>query len=179
VGAGSCGSCYWLLAAENADLIEVGGNMGHMKWSGYAGRQTSGHAGETPLKLFYKNYCSTAMHSLDTTTEISACNGVRFVDEAENGRLAPVASIAPKPNLEKPNADTYYPHVYGTRAPSVCDPTKKDTDPGGCSVQSAPRCANGDARNCATYVIDHYTTSFNWAETNFSAIWLRNPGWFV
>ena len=30
--------------------------------------------------------------------------------------------------------------------------------------------------NCMATVLDHYTTSFNFAEKNFSAIWLR-PWW--
>jgi len=31
---------------------------------------------------------------------------------------------------------------------------------------------------CTTTVIDRLTTSFNWAEVNFGAIWLR-PQWYV
>jgi hypothetical protein len=31
----------------------------------------------------------------------------------------------------------------------------------------------GDANACATTVIDHFTTSFNWAEINVGSVWLR------
>ncbi|MEJ0019962.1 MAG: hypothetical protein WDN25_26110 [Acetobacteraceae bacterium] len=187
VGTGTCGACYWVLAAANSDWQEdpVTGGMTHgkhMKWSGYAGRQTANpaHYGETPLKVFYKNSCSTAMHALITTTDISACvsvNGFKTANQ-ENGRIKPVPGVAPTPAVEKFD-EMYYPIAAGTRAPTQCDPNKPDNDPGGCGIPGTARCDNSDPKNCATTVIDHFTTSFNWAETNFSAIWLRTPGWFV
>ena len=40
-------------------------------------------------------------------------------------------------------------------------------------------CNNGKALPyCAVTVLDHFTSSFHWAETNFSAIWLR-PQWYL
>ena len=40
-------------------------------------------------------------------------------------------------------------------------------------------CNNGAAlANCAVTVLDHFTSSFHWAQTNFAAIWLR-PQWYL
>ena len=195
-GAGTCGSCFWFLPAINTDMIEVQkmtpGNMKHMNWSGYAGRQTAGHAADTPVKLFYKNYCSTAMHSLNTSDGVSTCDGVRFLTEHydKDIRLVPVQSVAPAP---KPEMEMYYPNFSGNRYPTVCDPSLKNDQPNACTGpydtntgvnnnnanNVVKRCNNSDPKDCGITVIDHYTSSFNWAEKNFSAIWLRTPGWFL
>ena len=40
-------------------------------------------------------------------------------------------------------------------------------------------CNNGEALPyCAVTVLDHFTSSFHWAQTNFAAIWLR-PQWYL
>src|SRR5262249_32059264 len=41
-----------------------------------------------------------------------------------------------------------------------------------------PKCTSGDIGNCVVTVLDNYTTSFNYAETNFAAVWLRQY-WFL
>ena len=71
----------------------------------------------------------------------------------------------------------YYPIVTGLR-----DPTKCNNLTGDCGSNTDPtnlKC-NGtndiDEKNCTATVLDHYTTSFNFAQKNFSAIWLR-PWW--
>ena len=87
-GAGTCGACYWYVAAGNHDMMDVqpDGQMGKnpkaMTWAGYAliqqrtlnnqGLVSRDGAGQSPVKLFYKNYCSSAMHSL-TTSDESPC----------------------------------------------------------------------------------------------------------
>lgn len=65
---------------------------------------------------------------------------------------------------------TYCPHVSssGGRFATRC-PADKD-----CSTVN--RCTDGDETNCDATVLDRYTTSFNWAEKNLAAIWLR-PQW--
>ena len=62
------------------------------------------------------------------------------------------------------------------------DPTKCNYPTGDCGTNTDPvnlKC-NGtndiDEKNCMATVLDHYTTSFNFAQKNFSAIWLR-PWW--
>lgn len=193
-GAGTCGTSFWFVPAGNTDMVEVSPKMKHMKWSGYAGRQTAGHEGDTPVKLFYKNYASTSMHSLNTSDGVSNCVGVRFVTEnyPNDIRLAPVKSIAPEP-AKSPNPEMYYPSLKGNRYPTVCDPSADNTATNACTGpwdeaagrnnNDAPnvvkRCSNDDPKDCGITVIDHYTSSFHWAETNFSAIWLRTPGWLL
>ena len=45
---------------------------------------------------------------------------------------------------------------------------------------SVSKCTSGlpSEPYCAVTVLDHYTSSFHWAQTNFSAIWLR-PQWYL
>jgi len=125
------------------------GQMKHMKWSGYAGRQQSGdYAGDTPVKAFYKNYCSTAMHSLNTSDGVSTCDGVRFLTEHYNDdiRLVPVPSVAPPPN---PAMEMYYPNLSGNRYPTVCNPDAKNTDANACTgpYDESTGANNNDAKN--------------------------------
>jgi hypothetical protein len=209
-GAGTCGSCFWLVPLANSDMVEVQpmqSPMKHMKWTGYAGQQARftdptpppndkgwTKAGQTPVKLFYKNYCSTAMHSLNTADAASVCNAVFTADEPGPDRIHQVKSFAPAPApANQPWKETYYPGIAGNRAPTVCSPDKKNNEAGACTgpydekmgvndntrPNVVSRCDNADPKTCGMTVIDHYTTSFNWAATNFSAVWLRTPGWFL
>jgi hypothetical protein len=91
------------------------------------------------------------------------------------------------------NPPGYFPTIPGggrlaTRCPAGMD----------CANQSAvPTCSTEDVRypaslpspmasatpvpqkgNCMVTVLDHYTTSFNYSETNLAAIWLR-PQWYL
>jgi len=170
--------------------------MNHMKWSmsGYAGRQLNDDratgAGQTPVKLFYKNYCTTAMHSLNTSDGISQCLGVT-TDGGDLSKIVPVHSIAPAPEhrvvevevggnkVNKNRVEMYYPNITtGNRIPTVCQDGSTNCGNLGDRFAVAP-CDNTTTDRCGTTVIDNYTTSFHWAETNFSAVWLRTPGWFL
>ncbi|MEQ8501720.1 MAG: hypothetical protein RIB84_20130 [Sneathiellaceae bacterium] len=171
-GAGTCGACYWLPpATDNA-------NMKDMAWSGYAALQHR-VAGTAPLKQFYKNSCSTAMHSFNGTGSTAGCTGVNFYNTAgaligPDSHITPVKQSFAPTNVSSPEATKYYPALSGLRIPTICNPPKKFGDPDDC--QQAKLCAGTDPIHCATTVLDSYTSSFNWAETNFSAIWLRG-GW--
>lgn len=155
-GAGTCGACYWLLPAENS------GHSMHQKWEGYAAMQTAGRAAMTPLKRFEGNYCTSAMNSFNTIGNSTACLGVTSPDE-------PKLKSLPNPN---PLDISDYPKIDpgGGRFATYC---AEGTD---CST--VPKCNSGTTDNCMVTVIDRYTSSFNWAETNFSAIWLR-PQWYL
>lgn len=182
-GANMCGNCFWLLPAQNADTA-FGDEHAHagMKWSGYAAMQDgkTGRAGMTPLKSFFKNYCSTAMHALNTTGDPSPCNGVaNLADPVPDARMIkPIRGIAPDVDpddkVNYPKNRPYYPTFTSYRAPTICNPALDDSDPQSCA--RVGRCDNSNPSTCATTVIDSFTTSFNWAETNFSALWLRG-GW--
>jgi hypothetical protein len=204
-GAGTCGAAYWFVPAANSDMPDVmNGNM-HMKWSGYAALQMThtignnvipdlGYAGTTPLRSFYKNYATSAMHSFQTTADAPDCSGiVAFGDTTPNPsnlpRLRAVQSIAPAPvrhtvmppkmppHTEPDNFnDPYYPHVIGgARHATTCPLAGGKRD---CSQVLA--CASGGTaeEQCTVTVLDHFTSAFNWANGNVSAVWLR-PQWFL
>ena len=65
----------------------------------------------------------------------------------------------------------YYPVLSEVHNPTLC--TTSD-----CTPSKNLSCDQGyDSHgNCAITHLDHYTTSFNFAQTNFSAVWLRK-GW--
>lgn len=50
----------------------------------------------TPIKTFYRNSCSSAMHALDTTTDITDCT---TLVGPEGYKLTPIPSIAPQPKV--------------------------------------------------------------------------------
>jgi cell migration-inducing and hyaluronan-binding protein len=138
-------------------------------WTGYAGEQvsapsTSGpysRAGLTPLQEFFHNSCSTAMTSVQTVGQTSPCFGVALSDGAPFQK-ALISTSAPTPGTN--NAIGYYPNTSNDRFPTICSGT-------GCNTV-AP-CAAGNLGNCAVTVLDHFTSAFNWAQENYSAIWLR------
>ncbi len=170
-GAGTCGSCYWFVPAFNDDM--------GMKWSGYSALQKNlGYAGTTPLKTFYKNYCTGAMNSFQATSSAPPCNGVSPPSTPVSGNIQAVTSIAPTPYPDGDVAmDPYYPHfVSGSnRIATRCPPDGE----GGFDCSGVVPCSNyGGLSNCAVTVLDHYTTSFNWADYNFAAIWLRSQ-WYL
>jgi cell migration-inducing and hyaluronan-binding protein len=216
-GAGTCGACYWFVPAENSSMVDVPGDLPppencpadgmhtYMKWSGYAGLQKhqcvtqkvddkdmhfsvpSSFAGTAPIKSFYGNFCSTAMHSFQTTPDAPACNGIWASNQGKAPNiLTGVKSVAPKPTPNVPNVsgeadDPYYPHYIGARSETRC-PLAAVQIPGqppqyDCS--KATPCANGaPLEQCGVTVIDHYTSAFNWADGNVAAIWLR-PKWYL
>src|SRR5262249_40151092 len=156
-----------------SDMADVG--MMPMKWSGYAALQsTPDFKGTTPLKSFYANYCTSAMHSFQTTGDAPACAGI--VAAKANAPpnnfpfLRALPSIAPKPNADN-TMDSYYPHALGgNRAATRCKPTGQ---PGQYDCDGVLKCANGDANSmppyrdqqqCAVTVLDHYTSAFSWAD---------------
>src|SRR5262249_43007106 len=103
-------------------------------------------------------------------------------------KLLAIPSIAPRPNgppEASVDADTYYPHVGGGNRYATKCPLDATVGPGDpkydCSSLIKPphKCGNGaDEENCQVTVLDHYTSSFHWADQNFAAIWLR-PQWYL
>lgn len=180
-GAGTCGACYWFVPAYNSDMPDVPTDANsdgkHMKWTdeknrlSYAGLQRDAdHQGATPLRSFYKNYCSSAMHSFVSTSEASGCVGVVAADiGSASNQLAAVKSIAPKQDIHP----EYYPNAFGGARKAAQCPMKD----GGYDCTGVAACSDGN-EHCAVTVLDHYTSAFHWAEHNFAAIWLR-PQWYL
>jgi cell migration-inducing and hyaluronan-binding protein len=216
-GAATCGACYWFIPTANndtPDVLESGKNddNGHMKWDdgnggggvvGYAGMQRSSvFAGATPLKSFYKNYCTSAMHSFQTTPDAPACNGFISAGQSTPPNLPNVQetkSFAPSPIYQtvpagptspahkavNPLAGTYYPYSFGARFATQCPLAAKQVAgrPPVYDCSSVHVCSDGtttasNADNCTAVVLDHYTSAFNWANGNISAVWLR-PQWYL
>jgi len=160
-GAGTCGACYWLVPSA------ISGPSMEQKWESYANMQWGpARASMTPLKRFEGNYCTTAMTSFQTIGNTTACYGV-VSNDANNPQLKPIPNPYPVENEEM-----YYPKVDqgGGRFATLCGANED------CST--VPKCASGSTDHCTATVLDRYTTSFNWAETNFSAVWLR-PQWYL
>jgi hypothetical protein len=165
-----------------------------MAWTGYAAMQrVIDKAGATPLKSFVGNTCVSAMNSFQTVGRFADCNGVAAApigSDKEHLETIPNDTLAPAPE-GNPLLDVYYPRVdLGASRPATrCgdDPTKvNELDCG--NVLLFPKCASNGfppplpsgspLRDCMVTVLDHYTTSFNWADTNVAAVWLRQF-WFV
>jgi hypothetical protein len=185
-GAGACGACYWPV------LGTISGPSKNMAWKSYASIQkTLDNGGTAPIKKFKGNYCTTAMNSFNSTPDRAACHGVIDgsvrLEQIENP-FAP----APEPDRAK---ETYYPIVGQTlpaytQCEGICSnnktmPCTKNDDCGmggtcepGADCSMVGKCAIDKRDRCTVTVLDRYTSSFNWVETNFSAIWLR-PRWFL
>jgi hypothetical protein len=154
-------------------------------------------AGMAPLYKFVGNSCSTAMNSFVTVGGLAPCSGVGAATTSSTDvqHMIPIANPAappiPAPDPNGIYADPFYPRVTGLRKPTRCGPS---TDPKvvnsldcsrnevtiPCSANSfnPPPKTGQSIYNCEATVLDHYTTSFNWAQTNFAAIWLR-PFWHL
>jgi len=161
VGAGTCGVCYWTPPATNS------GPSVYETWDSYAAIQEAGGPGpgSAPLMNFVGNSCSGAMTAYQSTGVTSPCFGVTSSDVQTPGKLEAVPNPTPLP-------DDSYPNIAAKRTNATyCDATKANC------AQTAP-CSgvNGQEANCAPTVIDHFTTSFNWAQFNFASVLLR--GWW-
>ncbi|HEY5204611.1 MAG TPA: hypothetical protein VIJ63_08440 [Roseiarcus sp.] len=170
-----------------ADVPDDKGNPQDMKWSGYAGLQkNAAFAGTTPLESFTGNFCSSAMMSFQTTADAPACNGTRaaLAPTSNFPTVQDLKGLAPPParhtvadhTESDPMADMYYPHVGGARKATRCNFGGPGQDAYDCTNVSV--CAEGNLKACVVTVLDHYTSSFNWAAGAVSAVWLR-PLWYL
>ncbi len=171
VGAATCGACYWWLPASDS------GPSQYETWDGYASQQIDVNAntnytraGITPLKSFVGNSCVAAMNSFQMNGQTAACLGV---NPATDEPLSAVPSNSPPgPDARHLNLqpfNVYYPVLGELHNPTICNTQN-------CSANINP-CDGADTfGTCAVTQLDHYTTSFNFAQTNFSAVWLRK-GW--
>lgn len=170
-GAASCGACYWWLPASNSGASQ------YETWDSYASQQIAQNnltnydrAGLTPLKNFVGNSCVAAMSSFQMNGQTGECLGVT---PDGSTKLSAVKSSAPPgpdaTNLPAQPFNVYYPVLSELHSPTLC--TTSD-----CSANLDP-CDGADTfKTCAVTLLDHFTTSFNFAQTNFSAVWLRK-GW--
>jgi hypothetical protein len=209
VGAGTCGACYWLLPGANSGMSRSEPMVRNLKgYAALQGSEVVttvpmvdnplGRAGLTPLRKFIGNSCTAAMNSLNTIGNAASCQGSgglgnpmipavrnpynlpRPCDQTnppirdKDDRIIGFVSYACANEANK-EADDYYPKVTGVRNATLCEPTAANNY----CLTAAP-CDRGHLDSCAVTVIDRYTSSFHMgAETNFGAMWLRGPGWFL
>ena len=183
VGANTCGVCYWLQPSGNSGFSRL------QSWESYASEQkmtqTSpgvdvyADAGTTPLMKFVGNSCSTAMTSFLTVGQTTACSGVNSPPPTPADYMPVIANTSIPPTAPQgvpltTDQDYYYPKiaVNGSRQATKCP------DTGDCSVNLQPCASLASLSTCMVTVLDHYLTSFNWAQQNFAAIWLR-PEWYL
>jgi hypothetical protein len=173
----------------------------HMKWPGssFAGLQQRDTASASaPFKSFFGNYATTTMNSFSDVGNMAVCHGVLPPGPPFAGGPAVlgIKGNAPVPITSfNGQLDPYYPRLSDgghqtvkcpvTSAAGVTPVTYDcskfisgdlgncDNGPWGLPINQRPQLTN-----CAVLVLDHYTTSFHWAQTNFAAIWSR-PKWFL
>ena len=174
VGAGTCGACYWIAPAK------IGGLSMKQTWESYAGIQQK-TPGAAPLYRFHGNFCSTAQYSLITIGTPGTCSGVQTPNLVADAHALQPISNPFEVNYRGRVADTtnrgLYPNIDSGAALQATKCDKNQPNWPDCSnVQ--PQCIKGSTENCAVNVIDSYTSSFHWAQQNYSAIWLRT-NWFL
>jgi cell migration-inducing and hyaluronan-binding protein len=175
-GAGTCGACYWFVPAA------ISGASRTEHWFRYADEQAGANrAGITPLQTFLGNSCSSAMNAFTVNSDTAACNGVNFqpAPAQPNTTLVMLPSAAATKHFPPggPTAnDLYWPIVTGGHKPTRCPAADKIPQDLEAECSTAKICSNGDESNCDVTTLDQFTTSFNWAQQNFAAIWLR-PLW--
>jgi hypothetical protein len=179
-GVTSCGACYWLLpgAVSGPSMYEV--------WDGYAsqglvvgsGMDNGGRAGLSPLQNFVGNSCVSSQLSFMTVGGTYDCLGFTDVATGDTTLVAVPNPLAPKAGAD--GAQVYYPQITDLRNPSKCpDGNGVDCSSGG--GPDANPCTNSGTEageHCMVTVLDHYDTSFNYAQTGFAAVWLRAK-WFL
>ena len=176
-GAATCGACYWWIGAG------VSGPSVYQTWDGYASQQIRTdqvtnyqRAGITPLQNFVGNSCVAAMSSFQMNGQTAECLGM--APSGSEG-LEAVASSAPPGPVDYQGGQPfqiYYPVLSDLHNPTICKPDLKTNDCSAGPMGRAP-CTGADYYGtCAVTQLDRYTTSFNFAQTNFAAVWLRK-GW--
>ena len=186
VGVTTCGACYWLLPAA------VSGPSVYEVWNGYASQGVDalnnttnnlGRAGLSPLETFIGNSCTAAQSSFQTVGDTYDCLGVA-AGAPTNDTLGAVPNpIAPQQG--QPGSDIYYPQLTGLRLASQCQGANDPHSTVDCSNANpnpsltSPCAPTGPNKGqCVATVLDHYTSSFTYAQTNFAGIWLR-PWWYL
>jgi hypothetical protein len=175
-GAAFCGVCYWEVPAS------ISGHARHEDWDSYASEQTAGRFGSSPLMNFDGNFCTSALTAFQTVGYTQTCPGVGIGKLAvpivnpyapRSNAVAPECGAEPRSNKNWPMCPSdYYPNVNDGQSQQAtkCPETGKCDES---NLPAATLCKNDDERNCLPTVINDFTTSFNYSEYSFAAVWLR------
>ena len=129
---------------------------------------------------FDGNYCTSAMTSFNTVGYLQNCPGVG----TDAGNVRPIQNPYAPGSTDWQDcgtgtgnrcADDYYPKLDAgnLKQATLCLPRACDDPAQGVAPIDGVLCQESNQTNCLPTVINDYTTSFNWAEYNFSAVWLR------
>jgi hypothetical protein len=168
-GTGACGSCFWYAPARN-------GSFSNMIWDDFMAKTQENTSGSAIIKSFKGNFCSTSMYSLVTVGDVGACLGIMPRPNTNDSHLGVLPNRFSK--IYASNGENANPAEY----PGAADLVPRISSSGFLQANTGSikdsNCSKLDPRNCGVNVIDSYTSSFHWAENNFSAIWLR-LNWFL
>ncbi|HSP99710.1 MAG TPA: hypothetical protein VL049_21015 [Candidatus Dormibacteraeota bacterium] len=179
VGVHGLGGCYWLLGSGVS-----GPSFHHHKFDGLANYNRAGQY-QAPLRRFRGNTCTTAATALSAQAEIPPAT-VDPMSESAAGFTAVrnpylFESNGTRKSAEKLEEDFARPAVKGNFQPIA--PNTAGTGGGlfsNCAYfaqfGSQDAALRPNTKSCAISLIDRFATSYNWAEVNFSAVWLRP--WF-
>ncbi len=163
VGVQGVGTCYWPLHSS------VSGPSRFLSWAsdGESYANFNNVTRVAPMRRFRGNGCSTAAYAIMMERGAGFPDSSRLPGEAglnpvRNPYGGPDAAPLPATHDRWTIHDELLPRVTAN-----FQATRKGS--GNC----VPSMKAGDQNACATTVIDHFTTSFNWAEVNVGSIWLR------
>ncbi|MDX2167265.1 MAG: hypothetical protein SF182_09385 [Deltaproteobacteria bacterium] len=186
VGVHGLGSCYWLLSSGVS-----GPSFHHHLFDGLASYNKAGNY-QAPLRRFRGNTCTTAATALSAQAEIPpatfpqfeaktyAYSGAGFTavknpylfDASNNAKPPAVLDLNYARPAVKGNFQPIEPNTAGP-AGSFFTNCAQQAKAGTESEALAP-----NTQSCVVSLIDRFATSYNWAEVNFSAVWLR-PWFYV
>jgi cell surface hyaluronidase len=185
VGVHGFGSCYWLLPGGLSGPSAPTSQHPH-KFGGLASFNTIAH--QAPLLRFRGNTCMSAALALSAQARIDPAT---YTPGSENPYSAVGYTAVDNPYLfdkdgkKKPPAvldlDFARPAVEGNFQPIAPNTAGSggsvyDTCGSTAAVGTVGTTLANNPKSCAITTIDRFSTSYNWAQINFAAVWLRP--WF-
>ena len=182
VGVHGLGACYWLLSSGVS-----GPSFHHHSFDGLANYNRAGNY-QAPLRRFRGNTCTTAATALSAQAEIPPATFDPFTQtpySAAGFTAIQNPYLFDKNGQPKPppvlDEDFDRPAVTGNFQP--IEPNTAGFNGGfftNCAQQARfgtqDQALQPNTKSCVVSVIDRFATSYNWAQVNFSAVWLRP--WF-
>ena len=192
-GAGACGTAYWLLPDWNSDMTDVPTRRTRESRQAHEmDRLRRPAEGPQSLRgIDARSSRSTAIIATSTMNSFLVIGHRRTA----TAPISPSDPLARRPN-HVPGITSFAPLP---RHPTMTERTctirisaaaggwprnvplrvRKMSTTARIHHRKAAICNNGASLPfCAVTVLDHFTSSFHWAETNFAAIWLR-PQWYL
>jgi hypothetical protein len=158
VGVHGFGSCFWFLGSA------VSGPSQFLEFDGLAGYNTTGY--QAPLLRFRGNSCTSSALALPAQAAIdpSTQNGQNYTGFAAvpNPYLT---NSAPKDSFLRPIVSGNYRPIQPGSISKNCTATNPSSDQ-----------LEYNTQTCVISLVDRFATSYNWAQVNFSSVWLRP--WF-